>query len=63
MSENSQTQKITDEERRKRQEAVNYARASVGLEGFKPSQADEEHAARFIAGEIDLAEFVAPRSR
>lgn len=63
MSENSQTQKITDEERRKRQEAVSYARASVGLEGFKPSQADEEHAARFIAGEIDLAEFVAPRPR
>nr|ELQ8281701.1 antitoxin VbhA family protein [Pseudomonas aeruginosa]ELQ8282029.1 antitoxin VbhA family protein [Pseudomonas aeruginosa] len=54
---------ISEDERRKRQEAVNYARASVGLEGFKPSQADEEHAARFIAGEIDLAEFVAPRSR
>ncbi|ELV4051291.1 antitoxin VbhA family protein [Escherichia coli] len=33
----------------------------MGLEGFKLSQADEEHAARFIAGEIDLAEFVAPR--
>jgi uncharacterized protein (UPF0212 family) len=54
---------ISEAERRKRQEAVNYARASVGLEGFKPSQADEEHAARFIAGEIDLAEFVAPRPR
>ena len=54
---------ITEAERRKRQEAVNFARASVGLEGFKPSQADEEHAARFIAGEIDLAEFVAPRPR
>ncbi len=54
---------ISEAERRKRQEAVSYARASVGLEGFKPSQADEEHAARFIAGEIDLAEFVAPRPR
>lgn len=61
MSKNSHTQKITDEERRRRQEACDYARASVGLEGFKLSQADEEHAARFIAGEIDLAEFVAPR--
>jgi len=51
---------ITEDERRKRQRAVNYARASVGLEGFKPSQADEEHAARFVAGEIDLADFVNP---
>ena len=51
---------ITDDERRKRQEAVNYARASVGLEGFKPSEAYEQRAARFVAGEIDLADFVKP---
>ena len=51
---------ITEAERRKRQEAVNYARASVGLEGFKPSEADQQKAARFVAGEIDLAEFVKP---
>ena len=51
---------ITEAERRKRQEAVNFARASVGLEGFKPSEADEQRAARFVAGEIDLAEFVKP---
>ena len=51
---------ITDDERRKRQEAVNYARASVGLEGFKPSEAGEQRAARFVAGEIDLADFVKP---
>ena len=51
---------ITEAERRKRQEAVNYARASVGLEGFKPSEADEQRAARFVAGEIDRAEFVNP---
>ena len=51
---------ITDDERRKRQEAVNFARASVGLEGFKPSEADEQRAARFVAGEIDLADFVKP---
>lgn len=63
MNEKSSTHCITDEERRRRQEACDYARASVGLEGFKLSQADEERAARFIAGEIDLAEFVAPRPR
>ena len=51
---------ITDDERRKRQEAVNYARASVGLEVFKPSEAVEQRAARFVAGEIDLADFVKP---
>ena len=51
---------ITDDERRKRQEAVNYARASVGLEGLKPSEANEQRAARFVAGEIDLADFVKP---
>lgn len=51
---------IPEDERRKRQQAVNYARASVGLEGFKPSEADEQRAARFVAGEIDLAEFVKP---
>ena len=51
---------ITEAERRKRQEAVNFARASVGLEGFKPSEAVEQQAARFVGGEIDLAEFVNP---
>lgn len=59
MSKNTQAvEPITEAERRKRQEAVNYARASVGLEGFKPSEADERWAARFVADEIDLAEFV-----
>lgn len=58
---NSADTPITDnEQRRKRQNAVNYARASVGLEGFNPSDAAEQQAARFIAGEIDLAEFVKP---
>ena len=47
-------------ERGKRQKAVNFARASVGLEGFKPSEADEQRAARFVAGEFDLAELVNP---
>ena len=61
MSKNPQTvEPITDAERRRRQEAVNFARANVGLEGFKPSEEAEQRAARFIAGEIDLAEFVNP---
>ena len=61
MSKNTTTAApITDDERRKRQEAVNYARASVGLEGFKISEEVEQQTARFIAGEIDLAEFVNP---
>ena len=49
---------ITDAERRKRQKAADFARASVGLEGFKISEEVEQQTARFIAGEIDLAEFV-----
>ena len=49
---------ITEEEKARRQEAVNYAIASVGLSGFKVSAADVHHAERFINGEIDLAEFV-----
>lgn len=51
---------ITEAKRRKRQEAADFARASVGLEGFKISEEVEQKTARFIAGEIDLAEFVNP---
>ena len=49
---------ISAAERRRRENAVSFARASVGLEGFKPSEADEARARRFISGEIQLAEFV-----
>lgn len=45
-------------ERCRRQEAVNFARASVGLEGFKPSPADEALAVRFINGEIEFPEVI-----
>lgn len=49
---NSTDTPITDtEQRRKRQDAVNYARASVGLEGFK------------LSNEIDIAEFVEPEPK
>ena len=46
----------------RRQSAVNYARASVGLEGFSLSEVDEAHAQRFIDGQIILQEFVQPRA-
>ena len=56
------TKTISGAERDRRVAAVNYARASVGLEGFSLSAPDEEHAQRFIDGDIDLEEFVQPRS-
>lgn len=41
-----------------RQQAVEFARASVRLEGFKPSVAAESLAAQYVNGEIDIADFV-----
>ncbi len=52
---------ISDEERQRRKEAADYARASVGLSGFVLSAENEAHTERFINGEIDLAEFVSPK--
>lgn len=54
-------QPITQAERRRREAAVNFARANVRLEGFKTTPEEEAHCQRFIAGDIDLAEFVAAR--
>ena len=51
--------KISDEERRKRQEAVNYGIASVGLEGFKPTPESLVDDALFVNGEIDMDEKIA----
>ena len=53
---------ISPVERKRREEAVNYARASVGLEGFKIGKVEEQHARRFINGEIDMPEFLKGRS-
>ena len=50
---------ITGAERRKRQAAVNFAGASVGLDGFKQSPECEAQAVRFINGEIEIAEVIA----
>lgn len=52
--------KITPEERARRQEHADGARANVGLEGFKPDAETEEHMRRYIEGEITLAELVDP---
>lgn len=51
------TAPITPEERQRRQAAVDYARASVGLEGIQLSSMFEERARRFVNGEIDMIEF------
>ncbi|MGS0741445.1 antitoxin VbhA family protein [Glaciimonas sp. GG7] len=49
---------ISASERRRRENAANFARASVGLEGFKLSKEVEAQTRRFINGEIELAEFI-----
>jgi hypothetical protein len=49
---------ISNEERERRRKAVEFARASVGLEGMIPSAAELEHARHFIEGRIDLNEFL-----
>lgn len=46
------------EARRKRTEAVDFARASIGLSGFIITSAHEARAQCFINGEISLEEFV-----
>jgi len=53
---------ISAAERRRRENAVNFARSSVGLEGFTPSDAAEADARRFINGDISLADFVQVKS-
>ena len=55
---------LTPAERRERLAAVEFARASTALEGFKPTPADIEHERRFVEGEIDLATYTnTPRAR
>ena len=52
---------MSDIERMKRLEAVNFARANVGLEGFTLSEAEEARAHQFVDGEISLVEFVSEK--
>jgi hypothetical protein len=49
---------ITEAERKQRREAVDYARASVALEGFALSDEDKIQEERFVNGEIDLDELL-----
>lgn len=49
---------ISPDEGRRREKAMNFARASVGLEGFKPHKADEELTRRYVAGEITIADAI-----
>ncbi len=48
--------RITAEERARRQEAVDYGRGSVRLEGLTMSEYAEELNRRYVAGEITSAE-------
>ena len=51
--------KISDEERRKRQEAVDFAIANLGLEGFKPTPESLQDDKLFVNGDIDIDEKIA----
>lgn len=44
--------------RLKRKQAIDFARASIGLSGFKITKDEEVRAQLFINGEITLKEFV-----
>lgn len=59
---NTSSVPVPAKERRRREEAVAFARASVGLEGFKPSVEEEALARRFVQGEISLEEYTASES-
>ncbi|MBI4996675.1 MAG: antitoxin VbhA family protein [Rhodocyclales bacterium] len=45
-------------EKQRRQVAIDTARASIELEGFRLTEDELNHAQRFIDGEITLDEFV-----
>lgn len=49
---------ISAEERKRREDAANFARASIGLEGFKISAECEARTQRYINGEIDFDQFI-----
>jgi hypothetical protein len=50
---------ISDEEKRERLAAINFARSSIALEGFKAPDAYEVQALRYSNGEISIQQFVA----
>lgn len=60
VQDSSTTGSISAAEQRRRQAAVDFARASVGLEGFKPSAETEELLRRHVLGEISMDEVMQP---
>ena len=54
---------LSEDEQRRRADAVAFAGASIGLEGFTIAPEVREHADRFIRGAIDLPAFVKGASR
>jgi hypothetical protein len=56
--ENSEGDSAIAADRHRRQAAVDFAMANVGLVGFTPSEEVQDRMRRFIDGEIDLDEFV-----
>ena len=50
---------VSPVERKRRQEAINYAKASVKLEGLSVPEAYSKEAERFIRGEIDFPSLTA----
>ncbi|MDR1911574.1 MAG: antitoxin VbhA family protein [Helicobacteraceae bacterium] len=50
---------ISNSERARRKKAIEFATASVELEGFNLSEKSREFNRRFIDGEISLEEYVA----
>jgi len=51
-------EKISAEERRSREDAVNFSRASLRLEGFKVSELAESLAQRYIKGEAEISDML-----
>ena len=49
---------MSDEARRKRQEGVNFARANVGLEGFKIDGSVEQLFSEYVDGKITIEDAI-----
>lgn len=58
MSQTAGASPLSTTERRAREDAVRFANASLGLSGFKVSAEAQARAERFVAGEINLAQFI-----